>query len=103
MICLIWEGSRGVRGPCDNREGDAGTPAYPAEPSFNAVHGSPGLRFRNNYRVGGDGLAQDVLENQFVDLLDFERRRAGEQRMDLSLTAEPSVGELMLERSEFGR
>ena len=53
---------------------------------------SGSICLRNHYGAGGNSLAQDFFENQFVDLLDLERGGAGQEQMNSALSAELSVG-----------
>ena len=58
---------------------------------------SGSICLRNHYGAGGNGLAQDVFENQPVDLLDLDRRGAGQEQMNPALSAELSAGGLIQE------
>ena len=74
-------------------------PARGVLPESRLVSGDMSLR--NHYGAGGNGLAQDFLENHAVDLHELERGGAGQQQMNPALSAEPSAGGLIQESRQI--
>ena len=95
-------GSGKAAGPCKpTLPRPAFCPGYATRKKARGPMVSGVMRLRNHYGAGGNGLAQDFLENHAVDLHELERGGAGQQQMNPALSAEPSAGGLIQESRQI--